>query len=231
MSTRHIMLDRLEILVGNENIKKLKNTTVLIVGIGGVGGYALEVIARSGIGKIIIVDKDTVDITNLNRQIITTKNNIGLNKVDVAEQRIKEISDAEILKINKFITKENIEELFNEKIDYIIDACDTIETKKELIRQSIKRKIKIISCMGTAKKMKPSKLKIMEIKKTNYDPLAKIIRKMVREEKIKEKIMVVCSDEIPIKREKLGSNSLVPSTAGILCASFVINDIVGDLNE
>lgn len=225
------MLDRLEILVGNENIKKLKNTTVLIVGIGGVGGYALEAIARSGIGKIIIVDKDTVDITNLNRQIITTKNNIGLNKVDVAEQRIKEISDAEILKINKFITKENIEELFNEKIDYIIDACDTIETKKELIRQSIKRKIKIISCMGTAKKMNPSKLKIMEIKKTNYDPLAKIIRKMVREEKIKEKIMVVCSDEIPIKREKLGSNSLVPSTAGILCASFVINDIVGDLNE
>lgn len=225
------MLDRLEILVGNENIKKLKNTTVLIVGIGGVGGYALEAIARSGIGKIIIVDKDTVDITNLNRQIITTKNNIGLNKVDVAEQRIKEISDAEILKINKFIIKENIEELFNEKIDYIIDACDTIETKKELIRQSIKRKIKIISCMGTAKKMNPSKLKIMEIKKTNYDPLAKIIRKMVREEKIKEKIMVVCSDEIPIKREKLGSNSLVPSTAGILCASFVINDIVGDLNE
>lgn len=225
------MLDRLEILVGNENIKKLKNTTVLIVGIGGVGGYALEAIARSGIGKIIIVDKDTVDITNLNRQIITTKNNIGLNKVDVAEQRIKEISDAEILKINKFITKENIEELFKEKIDYIIDACDTIETKKELIRQSIKRKIKIISCMGTAKKMNPSRLKIMEIKKTNYDPLAKIIRKMVREEKIKEKIMVVCSDEIPIKREKLGSNSLVPSTAGILCASFVINDIVGDLNE
>lgn len=225
------MLDRLEILVGNENIKKLKNTTVLIVGIGGVGGYALEAIARSGIGKIIIVDKDIVDITNLNRQIITTKNNIGLNKVDVAEQRIKEISNAEVIKINKFITKENIEELFKEKIDYIIDACDTIETKKELIRQSIKRNIKIISCMGTAKKMNPSKLKIMEIRKTNYDPLAKIIRKMIREEKIKEKIMVVCSDEIPLKREKLGSNSLVPSTAGILCASYVINDIVGDLNE
>lgn len=225
------MLDRLEILIGNENIKKLKNTTVLIVGIGGVGGYALEVLARSGIGKIIIVDKDIVDITNLNRQIIATKNNIGLNKVDVAEQRIKEISNAEVIKINKFITKENIEELFKEKIDYIIDACDTIETKKELIRQSIKRNIKIISCMGTAKKMNPSKLKIMEIRKTNYDPLAKIIRKMVREEKIKEKIMVVCSDEIPIKREKLGSNSLVPSTAGILCASYVINDIVGDLDE
>ena len=225
------MLERLEILVGEENIEKLKNTTVLIVGLGGVGGHALESIARSGIGKIIIVDKDIVDITNLNRQIISNKNNIGLNKVDVAEKRIKEISDAEVIKINEFINKDNIENLFNEKIDYIIDACDTIETKKELIRQSIKRNIKIISCMGTAKKMNPEKLRITEIRKTSYDPIAKLIRKMVRDEKIKQKIMVVCSDEMPHNTVKLGSNALVPSTAGILCASYVINDIVGDLDE
>ncbi len=225
------MLERLEILVGKENIKKLKNTTVLIVGLGGVGGHALESIARSGIGKIIIVDKDIVDITNLNRQIISNKNNIGLNKADVAEKRIKEISDAKVIKINEFINKDNIENLFNEKIDYIIDACDTIETKKELIRQSIKKNIKIISCMGTAKKMNPERLRITEIRKTSYDPIAKIIRKMVRDEKIKQKIMVVCSDEMPYNREKLGSNALVPSVAGILCASYVINDIVGDLSE
>ena len=225
------MLERLEILVGEENIEKLKNTTVLIVGLGGVGGHALESIARSGIGKIIIVDKDIVDITNLNRQIISNKNNIGLNKVDVAEKRIKEISDAEVIKINEFINKDNIENLFNEKIDYIIDACDTIETKKELIRQSIKRNIKIISCMGTAKKMNPEKLRITEIRKTSYDPIAKLLRKMMRDEKIKQKIMVVCSDEMPYNIVKLGSNALVPSTAGILCASYVINDIVGDLDE
>ena len=225
------MLERLEILVGKENINKLKNTTVLIVGLGGVGGHALESIARAGIGKIIIVDKDVVDITNLNRQIISNKNNIGLNKVDVAEKRIKEISNAEVIKINEFINKDNIENLFKEKIDYIIDACDTIETKKELIRESIKRNIKIISCMGTAKKMNPEKLKITEIRKTSYDPIAKIIRKMVRDEKIKQKIMVVCSDEMPCDRVKLGSNSLVPSCAGILCASYVINDVIGDLNE
>ena len=225
------MLERLEILIGKENMEKLKNTTVLIIGLGGVGGHALESIARSGIGKIIVVDKDIVDITNLNRQIISNKNNIGLNKVDVAEKRIKEISDAEVIKINEFINKDNIENLFNEKIDYIIDACDTIETKKELIRQSIKRNIKIISCMGTAKKMNPEKLRITEIRKTSYDPIAKLIRKMVRDEKIKQKIMVVCSDEMPHNTVKLGSNALVPSTAGILCASYVINDIVGDLDE
>lgn len=225
------MLDRLEILIGNKNIKKLKNTTVLIIGLGGVGGHALESIARSGIGKVIIVDKDVVDITNLNRQIITKKNNIGENKVDVAENRIKEISDTEVIKINEFINKSNIEILFDQEIDYIIDACDTIETKEELIKEAIKRNIKIISCMGTAKKMDPSRLKIMDIRKTNYDPIAKRIRKMVKEKKINQKIMVVSSDEIPANVEKLGSNSFVPATAGLLCASFVINDVVGDINE
>ena len=225
------MLDRLESLINKDNIDKLKEITVLIVGIGGVGGYALESIARSGIGKIVIVDNDIVDITNLNRQIISNKNNIGLNKVDVAYDRIKEISDSEAIKIKEFIKKDNIDILFTEEIDYIIDACDTIETKKELIRQSIKRNIKLISCMGTANKMDPTRLKIMDIRKTNYDPLAKIIRKMVKEERINKKIMVVCSDEKPLNRKQLGSNCLVPSTAGILCASYVINDIVGDLNE
>jgi len=224
------MLDRLEILIGN-NIQKLKKTTILIVGIGGVGGYALESIARSGIGKIIIVDNDIVDIKNLNRKIISNKNNIGLNKVDVAYDRIKKISDSEVIKIKEFIKKDNIDILFTEKIDYIIDACDTLETKKELIRQSIKRNIKLISCMGTANKMDPSRLKIMDIRKTNYDPIAKIIRKMVKEERINKKIMVVCSDEKPLNRKTLGSNCLVPSVAGILCASYVINDIVGDLSE
>ena len=225
------MLDRLEILIGNKNIEKLKNTTVLVIGLGGVGGHALESIVRSGIGKVIIVDKDIVDITNLNRQIITKKNNIGENKVDVAENRIKEISDTNVIKINEFITESNINILFDQKIDYIIDACDTIDTKISLIKEAIKRNVKIISCMGTAKKMDPSRLKIMDIRKTNYDPIAKKIRKMVKDEKINKKIMVVCSDEIPVNIKKLGSNSFVPATAGLLCASFVINDIVGDLNE
>lgn len=225
-------LQRLETLVGINNIEKLKNTTVLVVGLGGVGGHALESIVRSGIGKVIIVDNDIVDITNLNRQIIANINNIGKNKVDAAHTHIKSINpDIEVIKIKEFITKENINILFEEKVDYIIDACDTIETKKELIRQSIKRNIKLISSMGTAKKMNPSLLQIVDIRKTDTDPLARVIRKMVKDERIKEKIMVVCSKETPINREKLGSNSFVPATSGLLCASYVINDIVGDLHE
>lgn len=225
-------LQRLETLVGKDNIKKLKETTVLIVGLGGVGGHALESIVRSGIGKVIIVDSDKVDITNLNRQIISDINNIDQFKVDVAFNRIKSINpDVEVIKINEFITKENINKLFETKVNYIIDACDTVETKEELIRQSIKRNIKMISSMGTAKKMNPSLLEIIDIRKTNTDPLARKIRKMVKDEKIKDKIMVVCSKEQPIKTENLGSNSFVPATAGLLCASYVINDIVGDLSE
>lgn len=225
-------LQRLETLVKENNIEKLRNTTVLIIGLGGVGGHALESIVRSGIGKVIIVDSDIVDITNLNRQIISNIDNIGKNKVDVAESRILSINpNIEIIKIKDFITKANIDKLFENKIDYIIDACDTVETKEELIRQSIKQNIKLIASMGTAKKMNPSLLEIIDIRKTDTDPIARKIRKMIKDEKIKNKIMVVCSKEKPIKTELLGSNSFVPATAGLLCASYVINDIVGDLNE
>lgn len=227
------MFNRLELLIGNK-IELIKNKTVLIIGLGGVGGYALESIVRSGIGKVIIVDYDVIDETNLNRQILSLNNNIGLKKVDVAEKRIKEINpNCIVLKIDGKIIPDNIDILFNENIDYVIDACDTVETKKELIRQCLKRKIKLISSMGTGNKLYPSKLEIMDIRKTSYDPLSKIIRKMVKDERIKEKIMVVSSTEQPIKTNSktIGSTSFVPATAGLLCASFVINDIVGDKNE
>jgi len=227
------MFNRLELLIG-EKIDLIKNKTVLIIGLGGVGGYALESIVRSDIGKVIIVDYDVIDITNLNRQILSLKNNIGLKKVDVAEKRINEINEnCIVIKIDEKILPHNIDILFKEKIDYVIDACDTVETKKEIIRQCIKRKIKLISCMGTGNKFNPSKLEITDIRKTSYDPLAKKIRKMVKDERIKEKIMVVSSTEQPIKTNSkiIGSNSFVPATAGLLCASFIINDIVGEKNE
>lgn len=224
------MFDRLEIIIGDK-INLIKNKTVLIIGLGGVGGYALESIVRSGIEKIIIVDYDIVDETNLNRQILSLNNNIGLKKVDVAYDRIKKINkDCEVIKLDMKVTLDNINILFNEKIDYVIDACDTVEVKKELIRQCLKRKINLISCMGTGNKLDPSKLEIVDIRKTSYDPLAKIIRKMVKEENIKEKVMVVASKEQPIKTntKTIGSTSFVPAVAGLLCASFVINDIIGD---
>lgn len=227
------MFNRLELLIGDK-IDLIKSKTVLIIGLGGVGGYALESIVRSGVGKVIIVDYDVIDETNLNRQILSLNNNIGLKKVDVAEARIKETNpNCIVLKIDKKITPDNIDILFNENIDYVIDACDTVETKKQLIRECIKRNIKLISSMGTGNKLDPSKLEIIDIRKTSYDPLAKVIRKMVKDERIKEKIMVVSSTEQPIKTNSktIGSTSFVPAVAGLMCASFVINDIVGEKHE
>lgn len=224
---------RLELLVGNK-IEDIKNKTVLIVGIGGVGGYALEAIVRSGVGKVIIVDNDTIDITNLNRQIISLHENIGKYKVDVAQNRALDINpNCIIIKHRTFLNKDNTQELFKEHIDYIIDACDTIEVKKELIRQAIKNGSNIISSMGTGNKMHPEKLEIIEINKTEYDPIAKIIRKMVRDERIKKKIFVIASKEKPIKTNTniIASNSFVPATAGLMAASYVINDIVGELDD
>ncbi|MDD3453659.1 MAG: tRNA threonylcarbamoyladenosine dehydratase [Bacilli bacterium] len=222
-------LERFELLVGKEKLNKISDITVLIIGLGGVGSYAVESLVRCGIKKIIIVDKDVIDITNLNRQLMTLHSNIGHNKVDVIESRIKDINEnIQIKKINEFINKENINLLFEEKIDYLIDACDTIETKKEIIRQCVNNNIKLISCMGTGKRLDPSKLKITELKKTSYDPIAKILRKMVRDEKIKQKITVICSEEQPINTNSkiIPSNSFVPASAGLLCTGYIINDIL-----
>ena len=226
------MFEREELLIG-EKINNIKSKTVLVLGLGGVGGYVVESLVRAGISKLVIVDNDVVDITNLNRQVISLHSNIGMKKVDAWEKRIKDINpNCEVVKIDDFITIDNIDILFNDSIDYVVDACDTISTKKELIRKCIKKRIKFISSMGTGNKFDPTKLEIIDIRKTSYDPIAKIIRKMVKDERINDKIMVICSTEKPVKtKEKVGSISYVPSVAGLLCTSYIINDILGGKNE
>ena len=226
------MFTREELLIGDK-IDLIKSKTVLVLGLGGVGGYVIESLVRAGIGKLIIVDNDYIDLSNLNRQVISLHSNIGSKKVDAWYDRIKDINPlCEVIKIDEFITIDNIEILFKQTIDYVVDACDTVSTKKELIRKCIKYKIKCISSMGTGNKLDPSRLKIMDVRKTSYDPIAKILRKMVKDENIKEKIMVICSDEVPIKTGTvIGSISFVPSVAGLLCTSYIINDILGDKNE
>lgn len=224
--------ERLELLV-HEKIVDIYNKTVLIIGLGGVGSYAVEALVRSGISNLIIVDNDTISLTNLNRQLMAYHSNIGNFKTDEIEKRILSINpNANITKITEFIDMSNINKLFETHVDYVVDACDTLMVKLELIRICKKKDIKLISSMGTGNKMDPSKLKIMDIRKTSYDPLAKKIRKMVKDEKINGKVMVVCSDEEgKVKIDKvIPSNSFVPATAGLLCASYVINDIVGDIN-
>lgn len=222
--------DRLSRVIGDDKVLQLTEKTVLVLGVGGVGGYVCEALARSGIGKLIIVDFDLVDETNINRQIIALDSTIGLKKVDVLENRIKDInSGCEVIKIDKFIDKDNLFELFNYDIDYFVDACDTMTVKKMVITECIKRKIKFISSMGTGNKLDPSKLEIVDIRKTVNDPLAKVIRKFVKDEKINSKVMVLSSSELPIKTGERtpGSTAFVPASAGLLIASYVVRQFIG----
>lgn len=221
---------RLSKVIGEDNVSLIGEKSVLILGVGGVGGYVAEALARSGIGKLILVDFDVVDETNINRQIIALESTIGMKKVDVLESRIKEInSGCEVVKIDKFIDMENYLELFLEKVDYFIDACDTMTVKKMVIKECIKRKIPFISSMGTGNKLDPSKLEIIDIRKTVNDPLAKVIRKFVKDEKINSKVMVLSSTELPVKTGERtpGSTAFVPASAGLLIASYVVRQFIG----
>lgn len=220
---------RLEMLIGNDNLKELKNKSVLILGVGGVGGYVAEALARSNIGTLILVDYDIVDITNINRQIIALDSTIGKKKVDVLEERIKDInSGCKIIKIDKFIDINNLEELFKYKIDFLVDACDTVSTKKETTKKCLEKDIDFISSMGTGNKLDPSKLEITDIRKTVNDPLARILRKFIKDEKINKKVMVLSSKELPIKTGERtpGSTAFVPSSAGLLIASYIVRHFI-----
>ena len=222
------MFERTIALIGTENVEKLHLKKVLVLGVGGVGSYAVEALVRAGIGTIIIIDADYVALSNLNRQLMTNQNNISLSKVDVLEERIKSINpDCHVIKIKEFITTDNLNLLFNLEPDFIIDCIDTIKTKKYLIKECLKRKVKFISSMGMGNKLDPTRIKITDLSKTAYDKIAKELRNFVKKEHIKGKIPVIFSDEQPIKVEKvIGSISFVPSVAGLIGASYVIKEII-----
>ena len=210
----------------------IKNKTILIIGLGGVGSYVLETLARTYFNKLIIVDNDKIDISNLNRQLMTNIDNVGLYKTDVWFDRIKKINpNCDVIKITEYITKDNLNLLFDCKIDYVIDACDTLETKKEIIKYCLKNKIKFISSMGMANRIDASKIKVSSLDKTCYDPLAKKLRNLIKKENIKGKIPVVYSEEQPLKINKLGSISYVVGTAGLLCTNYVVNDIIKEVSD
>ncbi len=222
------MFERLIALIGEDKLKKIRSKKVAILGLGGVGSYALEAIIRSGVEEIIIVDADNIDITNLNRQLMTNQMNIGESKVDVCEKRIKSINpNIQITKIKEFITPENLNLIFDLKPDYIIDCIDTVKTKKYLIKECLERKIKFIISTGMGNKLNAGKVRITDLSKTSYDKIAKELRLFVKKEKIKGKIPVVFSDEMPTKVEHVISSMVcVPAVAGLLCANYVINDII-----
>lgn len=222
------MFDRLELLIGKENIEKISKINVLIVGIGGVGGTALEALVRSGVKNITIIDKDVFSESNLNRQILSTRDSIGLYKVDVGINRCKSINpnvNITGLKIN--LDEKNVNEL--EYFDYIIDACDDINAKLSLMQYASRNNIKLISSMGTGKRLNPSNVIITRLDKTSNDPLAKKMRYEARKRGLKLNIPVVCSKEEPINNDRIIASSIfVPSTAGLMLAYYIIEKVIND---
>ena len=229
MKEKQLKFSRLEKVIGSDSVNDLSKKSVLVLGVGGVGGYVVEALARSNIGTLILVDYDKVEESNINRQIIALNSTIGKSKVDVLEERIKDInSGCKVIKIDKFIDDKNYLELFDNNIDYFVDACDTVLVKKLVIKECLKRNIPFISSMGTGNKLDPSKLVITDIRKTVNDPLARILRKFVRDEKINKKVMVLTSSELPIKTgdRTPGSTAFVPSSAGLLIASYIVRSFI-----
>ena len=222
------MFERLSRILTEEEISKIKNLNILIIGRGGVGGAAFEGLVRMGVTNITAIDNDKFEESNLNRQILSNKTNIGQFKALEAKIRANNINNECLIDSRvMFLNEENIDELEITKYDYILDCCDSLNTKILLIEYSIKYNIKIISCMGTGNRFDPTKLVITDIWKTNNDPLAKKVRLLLRKKKINKKIRVVTSTETPRKSSNgVGSTSLVPNWAGFFMASFVINDII-----
>lgn len=221
------MYDRIIKLIGEENLEKIKNTKILLVGCGGVGSFAYFSLVRSGIQNITVIDKDKVELSNLNRQLIANLNTIGIDKVEVAKRMTNEINpDINVNTICMFLNKDNINTL-DKDYDYIIDACDSINTKLELIRFAENNNIKIISSMGAGNRVDATKVKIARLDKTNNDPLAKKLRKLVRDNDLSMKIPVVYSDEIP-KQKSVVISSLIttPGVAGLFITNYIINDII-----
>lgn len=224
------MYERIEKLIGNNNLKKIKQSTIAVIGIGGVGGYAIEGLIRSGIENIIVVDYDKIDESNLNRQIITNINNIDKNKVDEAEKRILNINPkCKVTKLNIKLEIDNLDNLFNLNFDYLIDCCDTVPVKQELIKRCLSKKITFISSMGTGNKLDPTMLEITDISKTSYDPIAKRIRKYIKENNLKGSIPVVYSKEQNSKfTGSIPSMIFVPAISGLMCANYIIRKIIKD---
>lgn len=230
------MFQRTELLIGKENLNKLQHSHIIVFGVGGVGGFAIEALVRSGIGEISIVDFDTVDLTNLNRQIIATQNSIGKLKTSVMKDRLLSINPNVI--VHEFPEKFSMEnsDLFfkDKKYDYIVDAIDLVTSKLALAEIAKNLSIPIISSMGTGNKIEPTMLEVADINKTSVCPLARVMRKELKNRGIK-KLKVVYSKELPKKpfnesgsREKkvnVGSIAFVPSTAGLIIASEIVKDL------
>ncbi len=241
---------RTELVIGELGLKKLRAATVAVLGVGGVGSFAVEALARSGIGRLVLIDKDHVDVTNINRQLPALLSTIGQAKVDVMAARIKDINEScEVIVKRIFFSKETADDLFALQPDYVVDAIDTISAKIDLIEACFARNIPIISSMGAANKLDPTQFCVMDLKDTTVDPIARVMRRELKKRGITRGVKVVCSLEPPLApREEIldvivpkdasdslprkakrppASISFVPPVAGMILASVVVRDLIG----
>lgn len=246
-------LSRTELLIGKEGIDKLKNSRVIVFGVGGVGSYTVEALTRAGVGEITLIDDDTVCLTNLNRQIHATYKTISRPKVEVMKERILSINkDCNVIDKRVLVTPDNTAELIDKDVDYVVDAIDTVSAKLSIAEYCYKNNINIISCMGTGNKFDPTQFKVADIYDTKICPLAKVMRRELKRREVK-KLKVLYSEEIPVKprtedvvtckegcvctgdssrkcankRQIPGSMSYVPPVAGMIIAGEVIKSIAG----
>lgn len=231
-------LERTTLLIGNESIEKLSKKHVLVVGLGGVGAYSAEMIARAGIGHMTIVDGDVVNETNINRQLLALHSQIGRSKAEIMAERLRDINpDIDLTVIDEFIKDERMRQLLDNKYDYVVDAIDTVSPKVFLICHCVELGHKIISCMGAGGRVDPTKLQIADISKTYNCKLAKTIRKRLHRKGIDKGVNVVFSSELvdksavievddeENKKSTVGTISYMPALFGIYCASKVIRDL------
>ncbi len=231
--------ERTALLFKEQGIETLKNSNVLIVGLGGVGSFAAEFIARAGVGKMTIVDGDVVDITNINRQLPALHSTVGLDKVDVVGDRLMDINPKlELTRLKEFLSPERAFELVDPKFDFVLDCIDSVTPKLNLLIAAKRKKVKIVSSMGAGGKMEASKIKVSDISQTKNCFFAKIIKKRLREVKIDKGIKVVFSSEIQdssslkttdgsnYKKSFYGTNSYMPGLFGLFAAEYVIRKLL-----
>ena len=222
-----VMKERIIDYIGEENLRKIENAKVLLIGLGGVGGYAFEALIRSGFKNVTVIDFDTFEISNLNRQIYATMDTLNQNKAQIASLRALKINhEAKITCLDKKLSVDDITKEFVTRYDYIIDACDDTLVKATLMKACSLYQVKLISCMGTANRMCPEMLEITSLKNTYSDPLAKKIRVLLKGDLKALQTKVVWSKEVPKKQKRLGTLCMTPMSAGSLLASFVIRDMI-----
>ncbi len=236
-------LERTELLFGVEKLEMLRRANVLVVGVGGVGAYAAEMIARAGVGRMTIADADRVSESNINRQLVAMHSTIGREKCDILAERLKDINpELQLIVVNRFIKDDETDALLDsDKFDYVVDAIDTLSPKLALIKGSLDRGIPIVSSMGAGAKTDPTLMEIKDIAKTHHCPLAHMLRKRLHKigirrgfkavfspEPVRDGAMILCEEQN--KKSNVGTISYIPALFGIGCASVVIRGLVGELD-